>query len=1757
VGGHFAPLKAGETSPASMVTFTFTRPVTLGGVSVLTGGAPGLDFANARTGTCAARRSYSAGDSCTVAVTFSPKHAGGRYGAVVLKDEAGSRIGLRPLFGSAVTPVLIFPPGVTTSAVSGFTDPEGVAVDASGNLYVADYDTSTLYKETLSGSTYTQTTIGSGLSGPWAVALDGAGDVYVTDFTTGSVYKETPSGPSYTQSLVASGFISPDGVAVDGSGTVFVCDFGFPPAGPPAEDGGLYRITNVGGAAASQQLLGSGVNFPAGITIDASGDLFVTNYGSYNSTTELYSGGALYEFQSFGGGVYNQSTVNLLVGAPSVIPLVTPTSVAIDPRGVLYVTDDNNFTGFSGGVIYELTPLGGGNYEQSTLISGLNSPEDVVFDAAGNLYYLNVAQSSASSLNAVYKVDYVDAPVLSFPNTNVGSSSAKQTVTLENIGNATLDFEIPASGDNPSIPLGYTLDSSSADACPSVSSAASQAGTLASSAFCTLTLAFAPPATGSFDLPVAITDNNLGAGSPNFATQSIPLQGLGTGTDRAASLKLTAPGTVTAGTNNQMTIQAIDALGNVDTDYNGTVAFTSSDPTFINPGLLTLSAGQGIVNFVLNIAGSQSITAIDIGDAALSATKDISVNAGPVSHLIVSGPSTGVAGTPFSITVSAQDAFGNTATTYTGTVHFTSTDPSATLPADSTLMNGAGTFSATLRTPGAQSITAIDTLTGSLTGTSGTIVVSAPSLVVTNTNDSGAGSLRQALLDAAGDGAGNITFDAAVFPATNTAAANTITLASGTLSIPSNTSIAGPTSGAGATLSNLVTVDGASASAVFTVGAGVSAASISGLTITHGSNAAGGCIANSGVLTVTNSTVSACAATATGGANATGGGIYNAGTLTLTGSTISGNAATSTGGGLSSGGGIFSNGAALTVADSTVSGNSASSDTGSAGGGVAAAGGSLTVRNSTIAGNSSDLTGGGLASESGTVNLANAIVSGNTAPTGPDFFGSAYNDLGGNVVGGDASLAPLASYGGPTQTMLPLPGSPALCGGLTSNDAPLSADQRGFPFDHVCPSTSVDAGAVQTSYALAFTTEPPAVVSLNQAFLPAPVVGLTESTVPVASSISVPVAMTDSATVLGGTTTANLVAGSATFSNLIVASTESTDTLTATLALAPSINLTAVSNPFAVLPGQTLTFTPPAAVNYGAAAINLSAYASASSGLAVSFQVISGPGSLSGTVLSFTGAGSVVVEADQGGNGSFGPASPVQKTIVVSPAVLKVTAFSYTRSYGAALPPTFAYSITGFVNGDTQSVVGGAPNLSTTAAPGSTPGAYPITPAAGSLSAASYTFQFVPGTLTITPAVLTVTGFSYTRTYGAGPPSTLQYGITGLVNGDSLSVVGGAPAMGTTATTASPVGTYPITPALGTLSAANYTFQFSNGTLTVAPAVLKVAAYNYSRYYRAALPSLFAYSITGFVNGESQATATTGAPNITTTAVEGSPAASYPILVSIGTLAAANYSFQLQNGTLTITPFAVLTVTPFNYTRTYGTGAPAAPQYTISGFVGGDTISVVSGAPSISTTATASSPVGSYAITASLGTLTTTSPNYTFAFAPGTFTVTPAVLKVTALSYTRTYGAALPSPFGYSITGFVNGEGVGLVSGSPTVTTTATSSSPVGSYPISVAAGTLAAPNYTFQAAPGTLAITPAVLTVTAFSYTRAAGAALPATFAYSITGFENGENAGVVSGAPLITTTAVQGSPPGGYPIVPALGTLSAANYSFGFIDGTLTITP
>jgi uncharacterized repeat protein (TIGR01451 family) len=194
----------------------------------------------------------------------------------------------------------------------------------------------------------------------------------------------------------------------------------------------------------------------------------------------------------------------------------------------------------------------------------------------------------------------------------------------------------------------------------------------------------------------------------------------------ATHLGVTAPATATAGAPFNFIVTAQDQFNNTDTGYTGTVHFTSTDGQAVLPANSQLANGAGSFSATLETAGNQTITATDTQTPSITGTSNaIAVVAAAATHFTVTAPATVNAGALFSFTVTAQDQFNNTATGYGGTVHFTSTDGAPALPNDSTLSNGTGTFTARLNTPGNQTITATDTLSSSITGTSNSILVSA------------------------------------------------------------------------------------------------------------------------------------------------------------------------------------------------------------------------------------------------------------------------------------------------------------------------------------------------------------------------------------------------------------------------------------------------------------------------------------------------------------------------------------------------------------------------------------------------------------------------------------------------------------------------------------------------------------------------------------------------------------------------------------------------------------------------------------------------------------------------------------------------------------------------------------------------------------------------------------------------------------------------------------------------------------------------
>ncbi len=481
-------------SRSSYLTFYFTFTAGGSGISpsVVTQGATGLDFTDYHnSGTCdtnGTSHTYNPGDSCSVSVVFVPQYAGPRYGAVTLSD-ATKAIATVYVYATGQGPQLVFPGNQTIQTLGGgFVSTQGVAVNASGNIYVTsgNYTSNSLLQQMPAGcaSSGCVTTLGGGFDAPFGVAVDGSGNVYVADEFSNEV-KEVPPGCLFSSCVttLGGGFSYPSGVAVDGSGNVYIGDQG---------NNAVKQMPPGCASASCVTTIGGGFSAPVGVAVDGNRNVYVADDG--HSVVKVMPPDCLSAscVTTMGGGFYY------------------PAGVAVDASGNVYVGDDNN-------AVKEM-PAGCASAAcVTTLGGGFSYPIGVALDGSGNVYV-------ADQINkAVKEIDLATPPTLTFAASTVGAQSpdSPQTVLLRNIGNVPLTFPAPTTGENPSLSANFTLDA--ATTCPELAAMSSD-GTLAAGATCELAVDFIPTTFGPITGSLVLTDNNLNATS---ATQTVPLSGTG------------------------------------------------------------------------------------------------------------------------------------------------------------------------------------------------------------------------------------------------------------------------------------------------------------------------------------------------------------------------------------------------------------------------------------------------------------------------------------------------------------------------------------------------------------------------------------------------------------------------------------------------------------------------------------------------------------------------------------------------------------------------------------------------------------------------------------------------------------------------------------------------------------------------------------------------------------------------------------------------------------------------------------------------------------------------------------------------------------------------------------------------------------------------------------------------------------------------------------------------------------------------------
>ena len=518
------PVAVGGPAEAGMATVRFSATGSVSAIKVLTQGIPNQDFAFAAGGSCATGNTYFTGQICTVAVSFQPTAPGNRQGAVVLQASDGSVLGSELMDGTSLGSLAVFIPafiqgfagngqwiyqgdGGPAQAASLFL-PMAAVPDSARNVFISDSNNQRV-RRVDGGTGIISTVAGSGglgysgdggpatsatLSTPSALLVDGAGNLYIAD-SGNNVIRVVNAATGTISTLVGTGqsgysgdtgqatmakLSHPNGLAFDGDHQLYISDTGNNVIRKVDLSTGIITTvagTGVAGFAGDGSLATAGLlNYPWGISLGADGSLYVADISNNRirkvSATGILSTAVGNGLEGFAGdgGPAKQAMLNV------------PAAVVVDVAGNLYIADSGNqlirkvnaTTGEINTVAGSSSPYSLGNNGGATHAS-LDGPYSVSLDGAGNLYIADMFHHMIREVNTLEQS-------LFFPVMRVGRVSDPQAVTVENDGNAPLNYTSFQ-------PIETQLD-------PATTTCAI-GQPVASAATCTFGLEFAPTVTGN------------------------------------------------------------------------------------------------------------------------------------------------------------------------------------------------------------------------------------------------------------------------------------------------------------------------------------------------------------------------------------------------------------------------------------------------------------------------------------------------------------------------------------------------------------------------------------------------------------------------------------------------------------------------------------------------------------------------------------------------------------------------------------------------------------------------------------------------------------------------------------------------------------------------------------------------------------------------------------------------------------------------------------------------------------------------------------------------------------------------------------------------------------------------------------------------------------------------------------------------------------------------------------------------------------
>ncbi|MGI4829987.1 MAG: hypothetical protein ACRYFU_17585 [Janthinobacterium lividum] len=394
----------------------------------------------------------STGNTCSIPITFTPQHVGDVSATLVMQDANGNVLNTTVLHGVGLGSEIVAAPGTESAIGAALQAPSQVALDASGNLYVADSAAGkVLVYAKGSGASGTPTFVGTGLTAPTGVAIDAAGDVLIAD--TGNIIEIPFVGTGLNaggQFVLKGGYGTNLKLAADGIGDVFVAD---------PDNQRVARLRNLTSGLNETDI--TGLTQLTAIGADGVGDLFIANGQNLTEYSTLDAGTAV--------------VTTLPTGA---------NGLAVDASGAVYVTATS-------GTIR--IPNEGGKLntaDQITLAPAATKPTSVAVDSADNVY---VTDAGAED------VDFISTNgALNFGALSSTTGTQAETATLFDGGNVALNV------------TGFT---STADY--SETATTCTGGPIAVGASCTATITFNPGAGDQGTLTGSLTIQSDSANAPN------------------------------------------------------------------------------------------------------------------------------------------------------------------------------------------------------------------------------------------------------------------------------------------------------------------------------------------------------------------------------------------------------------------------------------------------------------------------------------------------------------------------------------------------------------------------------------------------------------------------------------------------------------------------------------------------------------------------------------------------------------------------------------------------------------------------------------------------------------------------------------------------------------------------------------------------------------------------------------------------------------------------------------------------------------------------------------------------------------------------------------------------------------------------------------------------------------------------------------------------------------------------------------------